>query len=164
MAELNIDAERVFVAGLSAGGAMAQIMSATYPELYAAIGIHSGLAYGSATDAASAFAAMSDASSPVAPPQRKRRLKKAKGRVRTIVFHGASDQKVHPSNAEMILAEAVIVDASGVPQVEHWAIEGLGHAWSGGCPDGSHTDRHGPDASREMLRFFLETPTQTPTS
>jgi poly(hydroxyalkanoate) depolymerase family esterase len=189
MAELNIDAERVCVAGLSAGGAMAEIMSATYPELYAATGIHSGLAYGSATDAASAFAAMSGASSPVAPPQRKRRLKRAKGRVRTIVFHGASDQTVHPSNGEMILAEAradladttrethhdgsaggraytrtVIVDASGVPQVEHWAIEGLGHAWSGGCPDGSHTDRHGPDASREMLRFFLETPTQPPTS
>ena len=189
MAELNIDAERVCVAGLSAGGAMAEIMSATYPELYAATGIHSGLAYGSATDEASAFAAMSGASSPVAPPQRKRRLKRAKGRVRTIVFHGASDQRVHPSNAEMILAEAraglgrntretqhegsaggraytrtVSIDANGVPQVEHWAIEGLGHAWSGGCPDGSHTDRHGPDASREMLRFFLETPTQPPTS
>jgi len=180
MAELNIDAERVCVAGLSAGGAMAEIMSATYPELYAATGIHSGLAYGSATDAASAFAAMSGASTPVAPPQRKRRLKRAKGLVRTIVFHGASDQTVHPSNGEMILAEAradladttretqhhgsaggrtytrtVIVNASGVPQVEHWAIEGLRHAWSGGCPDGSHTDRHGPDASREMLRFFF---------
>ena len=187
MAELNIDAERIFVAGLSAGGAMAEIMSATYPELYAATGIHSGLAYGSATDAASAFAAMSGASSPVAPPQRKRRLKKAQGRVRTIVFHGTSDQRVHPSNAEMIFAEAragladttrtretqhqgsaggraytrtVILDASGVPQVEHWSIEGLGHAWSGGCPDGSYTDRHGPDASREMLRFFLEIPSR----
>jgi poly(hydroxyalkanoate) depolymerase family esterase len=183
MAELNIDAERIFVAGLSAGGAMAEIMSATYPELYAATGIHSGLAYGSATDAASAFAAMSGALSPVAPSQRKRHLERSKSRVRTIVFHGASDQKVHPSNAELILAEAradladstrtretqhegsaggraytrtVIVDPSGVPQVEHWAIEGLGHAWSGGCPDGSYTDRHGPDASREMLRFFLE--------
>jgi poly(hydroxyalkanoate) depolymerase family esterase len=189
MAELNINAERVWVAGLSAGGAMAEIMSATYPELYAATGVHSGLAYASATDAASAFAAMSGASSPVAPPQRKRRLKREKGPVRTIVFHGASDQKVRPSNGEMILAEAragltdttretqhdgsaggraytrtVIVDASGVPQVEHWAIAGLGHAWSGGCPDGSHTDRHGPDASREMLRFFFETPTPPPTS
>jgi poly(hydroxyalkanoate) depolymerase family esterase len=189
MAEFNIDAERVCVAGLSAGGAMAEIMSATYPELYAATGIHSGLAYGSATDVPSAFAAMSGASTPVAPPQKKRRLKRAKGPVRTIVFHGASDQRVHPSNGEMILAEAragladttretqnrgsaggraytrtVIVDANGVPQAEHWAIEGLGHAWSGGCPDGSHTDRHGPDASREMLRFFLETQTQPPTS
>jgi poly(hydroxyalkanoate) depolymerase family esterase len=183
MAELNIDAERAYVAGLSAGGAMAEIMGATYPELYAATGIHSGVAYWSATDAASASAAMSGASRPEAPTQRKRRLKRAKGPVRTIVFHGASDQRVHPSNGEMILAEArvdlanttretqhhgsaggraytrtVIVDASGVPQVEHWSIEGLGHAWSGGCPDGSHTDPHGPDASREMLRFFLETP------
>jgi poly(hydroxyalkanoate) depolymerase family esterase len=187
MAELNIDAERVFVAGLSAGGAMAEIMSATYPELYAAIGIHSGLAYGSATDAASAIAAMNGALRPAATAQRKSRLKRAKGHVRTIVFHGGSDQRVHPSNAELIFAEAradiadtpkiretqyegsaggrayartAIIDASGAPQVERWAIEGLGHAWSGGCPDGSYTDRHGPDASREMLRFFLETPSR----
>jgi poly(hydroxyalkanoate) depolymerase family esterase len=183
MAEFDIDAERVYVAGLSAGGAMAAIMSATYPELYAATGIHSGLAYGSATDVASAFAAMRGSSSPAAPEQRKCHLKSANGRVRTIVFHGASDQIVHPSNAEMILAEAragvtdpaqetrhdgsaggrayiriVITDASGVPHVEHWAIEGLGHAWSGGSPEGSHTDQHGPDASREMLRFFLGGP------
>jgi poly(hydroxyalkanoate) depolymerase family esterase len=183
MAEFDIDAERVYVAGLSAGGAMAAIMGATYPELYAASGIHSGLAYGSATDVASAFAAMRGSSSPAAPEQRKSHLKSANGRVRTIVFHGASDQIVHPSNAEMILAEAragvtdpaqetrhdgsaggrayiriVITDASGVPHVEHWAIEGLGHAWSGGSPEGSHTDQHGPDASREMLRFFLGGP------
>ena len=189
MAEFDIDAERVYVAGLSAGGAMAAIMSATYPELYAAAGIHSGLAYGSATDVASAFAAMRGTSSPAAPAQRKSRLKSAHGRVRTIVFHGASDQRVHPSNAETILAEAragltgpaqetqhvgsaggraytrtVITDASGVPHVEHWAIEGLGHAWSGGSPEGSYSDQHGPDASREMLRFFLEGPAQPPTS
>jgi len=189
MAEFDIDGERVYVAGLSAGGAMAAIMSATYPELYAATGIHSGLAYGAATDLVSAFAAMRGASSPAAPVQRKNHLKGANGRVRTIVFHGAFDQKVHPSNAEMILAEAraglsnpaqetqhdgsaggraytrtVITDASGVPLVEHWAIEGLGHAWSGGSKEGSHTDQHGPDASREMLRFFFGTPTQPPTS
>jgi len=193
MAEFDIDAERVYVAGLSAGGAMAAIMSATYPELYAATGIHSGLAYGSATDLVSAFAAMRGASSPAAPVQRpvqrKSYLKGANGRVRTIVFHGAFDQKVHPSNAEMILAEAraglsdpaqetqhdgsaggraytrtVITDASGVPHVEHWAIEGLGHAWSGGSPEGSHTDQRGPDASREMLRFFLGSSAQPPTS
>jgi poly(hydroxyalkanoate) depolymerase family esterase len=180
MAEFGIDAERVYVAGLSAGGAMAAIMSVTYPELYAAAGIHSGLAYGSATDVASAFAAMRGTSSPAGPAQRKSRLKSVHGRVRTIVFHGASDQKVHPSNAEMILAQAragltgtthetqlvgsaggrtytrtMITDASGVPHVEHWAIEGQGHAWSGGRPEGSHTDQNGPDASREMLRFFL---------
>lgn len=180
-AEFDIDAERVFVAGLSAGGAMAAIMSATYPELYAATGIHSGLAYGAATDLVSALAAMRGPSSPAAPVQKNSRFKTANGRrVRTIVFHGAADRKVHPSNAEMILAEAragllhpaqetqhdgcaggraytrtVFTDASGVPHVEYWAIAGLGHAWSGGSPEGSHTDRRGPDASREMLRFFL---------
>jgi poly(hydroxyalkanoate) depolymerase family esterase len=189
MAEFDIDAERVYVAGLSAGGAMAAIMSATYPELYAATGIHSGLAYGSATDVASAFAAMHGTSSPTAPAQTKSHLNSANRRSRTIVFHGASDQRVHPSNAERILAEAragladpaqetqhdgsaggrtytrtVITDASGVPHVELWAIDGLGHAWSGGSPEGSHTDQHGPEASREMLRFFLRSSAQLPAS
>jgi poly(hydroxyalkanoate) depolymerase family esterase len=184
MAEFNIDAGRVYVAGLSAGGAMAAVMSATYPELYAATGIHSGLAYGSATDMASAFAAMKGAPVPV---QRKSYPKSANGHVRTIVFHGVSDQLVHPSNAEVIFAGArvgltgtaketrqagsaggraytrtVIADARGIPHAEFWAIEGLGHAWSGGSPDGSHTDQHGPDASREMLRFFLTSPALPP--
>lgn len=103
--------------------------------------------------------------------------------MRTIIFHGASDQTVHPSNADKIVAAAraglkgvaeetqigrsaagvayertVITDASGVPHVEYWAIQGLGHAWSGGNPEGSYTDHQGPDASREMLRFFFESP------
>jgi poly(hydroxyalkanoate) depolymerase family esterase len=189
MVEFDIDAERIYVAGLSAGGAMAAIMSATYPELYAATGIHSGLAYGTATDLPSAFAAMRGTSSPAAPAQTKSHLNSANGRSRTIVFHGASDQRVHPSNAETILAEAragltdpaqetqhygsaggraytrtVIADASGVPRVEHWAIEGLGHAWSGGSPEGSHTDQREPDASREMLPFFMGGPAQPATS
>jgi len=189
IAEFDIDSGRVYVAGLSAGGAMAAVMSATYPELYAATGIHSGLAYGSATDMASAFSAMHGTSAPAAPAHRTVRLKMAHGRVRTIVFHGASDQKVHPSNAEKIFSESragltgstqetrqdgsargraytrtMITDARGVPHVEYWAIEGLGHAWSGGSPEGSHTDQHGPDASREMLRFFLESPARPPTS
>ena len=106
IAEFDIDSGRVYVAGLSAGGAMAAIMSVTYPELYAATGIHSGLAYGSATDMASAFAAMRGASGPAVVAQRRVRLKSANGRVRTIVFHGASDQRVHPSNAETILSES----------------------------------------------------------
>ncbi len=180
IAEFGVDPARVYVAGLSAGGAMAAIMSATYSELYAAAGVHSGLAYGSAADLPSAFAAMRGAQGH-APGNR--RAKKPKGRVRTIVFHGADDRTVDPSNGEAILADAraalsdrahetqhdgvvggraytrtVIADASGAPHAEHWAIEGLGHAWSGGDPEGSFTDRHGPDASREMLRFFLEAP------
>ena len=183
MMDFNIDAKRVYVAGLSAGGAMAAIMSVTYPELYAATGVHSGLAHGAATDVVSAFAAMRGGPGSAAPGARTRRRKRANEHVRTIVFHGMSDQTVHPSNAEMILADAragladplrethydgfmggraytrsVITTASGVPHIEHWAIDGLGHAWSGGSPEGSHTDSNGPDASREMLRFFLESP------
>jgi poly(hydroxyalkanoate) depolymerase family esterase len=172
IAELNIDPERVFVAGLSAGAAMAEVMGVTYPELYAATGIHSGVAYGAATDAASAFAAMSGAN------QGRGRGKGRKAGVRTIIFHGTSDRVVHPSNGEAILDDfrasivgeetqidgvaggrafkrTVIADSSGVPQVERWAVEGLGHAWSGGSAEGSYTDPQGPDASREMLRFFL---------
>jgi poly(hydroxyalkanoate) depolymerase family esterase len=175
MAEWRVDESRVYVAGLSAGGAMSATMAATYPELYAAVGIHSGLAHGSASDVASAFAAMSGNAG----------LGAMNGSmsdgVRTIVFHGEADQKVHPTNGETIMARArldlakalaretretgsaggraysrtVIADARGVPQLEHWTVEGLGHAWSGGNPDGSFADRHGPDASREMVRFFL---------
>jgi len=183
IAEFDIDAKRVYVAGLSAGGAMAANMSAAYPELYAAAGVHSGLPHGSATDVVSAFAAMRGGSSTAESALKKTRRKGAIDPVRTIVFHGASDQTVHPSNAELIYAEVraglnhpaqetrhdgamggrsytrrVILDANGVPHAEHWAIEGLGHAWSGGSPEGSYTDRLGPDASREMLRFFAGTP------
>jgi poly(hydroxyalkanoate) depolymerase family esterase len=173
IAEMNLDPARVFVAGLSAGGAMADVMSATYPDLYAAAGVHSGLPYGVATDQASAFLAMSGKSS--------RRPRRAARRARTIIFHGASDAKVHPTNADRIMSEAragmsgthhettqrgtsngrhyrrtVVADERGVSQLEYWAIDGLGHAWSGGSPEASHTEPRGPDASLEMLRFFLE--------
>ena len=174
ISEMNIDHERVFVAGLSAGGAMAEVMSVTYPDLFAGAGVHSGLAYGVATDRASAFVAMSGKSL-------EHRTRRVKNRARTIIFHGSSDSKVHPMNAERILTEAragisriheettqrgienglqyqrtLVSDERGVPQLEYWAVEGLGHAWSGGSPEGSHTEQRGPDASREMLRFFLE--------
>ena len=181
MADFDVDPGRVYVAGLSAGGAMAAIMSATYPDLYAAAGVHSGLAYGSAADLQSALAAMRGAARP-APGAGSGRRNGANGRVRTIVFHGASDRTVDPSNAEAIVADAragladpahevqeglaggrafkrtLVTDARGVPHLESWTIEGLGHAWSGGSPEGSYTDARGPDASREMLRFFLAAP------
>jgi poly(hydroxyalkanoate) depolymerase family esterase len=185
IAEFDIDPKRVYIAGLSAGGAMAAIMGATYPELYRSAGIHSGLAYRSATDMPSAFAAMRGHAGPAANTHRASHRHSAKGRVRTIVFHGDADPTVHPSNAETIVAAAraglkgatqqthhgrsaggrayartVISDSSGAPHVEYWAIEGLGHAWSGGSLEGSYTDPKGPDASREMLRFFLESPTK----
>jgi len=177
----DIDPQRVFVAGLSAGGAMAAVMGATYPEIYAAVGVHSGLPYRSATDVPSAFAAMrGDPGLQCRPPKTRRDSDHAL-RVRTIVFHGDADHIVHPSNAGSIVeahanggdsvervevrssasrthTHAVTRDKSGTVVVEHWLIHGSGHAWSGGSADGTYTDPHGPDASREMLRFFLEEP------
>jgi poly(hydroxyalkanoate) depolymerase family esterase len=177
VADYDVDPARVFVAGLSAGGAMAAVMGATYPDLYAAVGVHSGLPYRSAADLPSAFAAMRGDAGP-----RGRRSRKSRGaaddspRIRTIVFHGGADNIVHPSNAaNMVEAEragesveraghaairahtrTVTRDKTGAVVVEQWLVHGSGHAWSGGSPDGTYTDPHGPDASQEMLRFFFE--------
>ena len=178
VATYSINPAKVFIAGLSAGGAMAYIVGSQYPELYAGIGVHSGLPYKSATDVASAFAAMRG--DPGIRGQRKPRRPAANDpRMRTIVFHGDADRIVHPSNAAKIIeaqaqpgdsverakarssasrayTRAVTRDKTGSAVVEQWLIHGSGHAWSGGSPDGTYTDPHGPDASREMLRFSLE--------
>ena len=177
IAEHDIDPQRVFVAGLSAGGAMAAVMGATYPEIYAGVGIHSGLPYRSASDVASAFSAMRGDRGQKRRQRKSRHTSDHALRVRTIVFHGDADQIVHPSNgAKIVEAHAktgdsmesttasirrgytrtITRDKTGAVVVEQWLIHGSGHAWSGGSPDGTYTDRHGPDASREMLRFFLE--------
>ncbi|SCY42286.1 extracellular catalytic domain type 1 short-chain-length polyhydroxyalkanoate depolymerase [Paracoccus tibetensis] len=170
--------QQVFVAGLSAGAAMAVILGAAYPELFHAVGAHSGLPLGAAKDVPSAFAAMAgqvtDAGS-------------GGPAVRTIVFHGSADATVHPQNGERIARHAIDNgpreslqtkssgsaggrsyrrcvthgegtgggDTGGAPSVEHWLIDGMGHAWSGGKPAGSYTDPKGPDASAEMVRFFF---------
>jgi poly(hydroxyalkanoate) depolymerase family esterase len=179
VADYDIDPARVFVAGLSAGGAMAAVMGATYPDLYAAVGVHSGLPHRSAADLPSAFAAMRGDTGPRGLQSRKSRGAAADSpRIRTIVFHGDADNIVHPSNAAKIIKVAkvgesvertkdshsairahtrtAIRDKTGAVVVEQWLIHGSGHAWSGGSPDGTYTDPHGPDASREMLRFFLQ--------
>jgi poly(hydroxyalkanoate) depolymerase family esterase len=156
IARYNIDRRRVYIAGLSAGGSMAAVMAATYPELYAGLGIHSGLPYASARGAASALAAMRYKRLGAAAPAPK---------VRTIVFHGDADTVVHPSNGEYAIgAEAAREDGEAggrsytrtrLPAFEHWLIHGAGHAWSGGDGMAPYADAKGPDASREMLRFFL---------
>ncbi len=179
IATYDVDPARVFVAGLSAGGAMAAVMGATYPDLYAAVGVHSGLPYRSAADLPSAFAAMRGDAGPLGLRSRKSRGAANDGpRIRTIVFHGDADNIVHPSNAASIVGAAkegesieraearhtasrahtrtVTRDKTGKVVVEQWLIHGSGHAWSGGSRDGTYTDPQGPDASSEMLRFFLE--------
>jgi poly(hydroxyalkanoate) depolymerase family esterase len=173
MRDYSVDRSRVYVAGLSAGGAAAAVMGATYGDLYAAIGVHSGLACGAAIDLPSAFIAMKQGGAPGVGALDDRPA------IPTIVFHGDRDGTVHPNNGDQILERSlrttrtqakvhrgriagghgytrtVHTEANGRDVVEHWTIHGAGHAWSGGSPAGSYTDPRGPDATREMLRFFL---------
>jgi poly(hydroxyalkanoate) depolymerase family esterase len=212
MCDYPVDPHRVYVAGLSAGGAAAAIMGVTYPDLYAAIGVHSGLAFGAASDVPSAFTAMRQgepavadvlsslgqgadrdvfpifrgmrADEPVAFDAPSSNSGGAEDRrvVPTIVFHGDRDTTVHARNGDLVIAQSraaaardlrtrveqgrapgghaysrtLHAGASGQAIFEQWVIHGAGHAWSGGSPAGSFTDPRGPDAAREMLRFFLE--------
>jgi poly(hydroxyalkanoate) depolymerase family esterase len=169
--EYPVNERQVYVAGLSAGGAMAVIVGTLYPDLFAAVGVHSGLPYASAQDLPSALSAMKrGASGP----------KAGNGALPIIVFHGDRDTTVHPSNGEAVMeqgqhihvagAEPLVASgavpnghsytqtthrkADGTPVGEHWVVHGAGHAWSGGSTQGSYTDGRGPDASREMMRFF----------
>lgn len=189
MAEHSIDADRVYVAGLSAGGAMAAILGHEYPELFAAVGVHSGLPPGAAHDMASAFSAMQNGAA-IAPPHGPRRAISPP----TIAFHGDRDNTVNPSNGERVIDAAIDADSTAIQQqstearaetqdaagvapprrftrtvyagsasnepsrAELWVIHGAGHAWSGGSHAGTYTDPSGPDATREMFRFFLEHP------
>ncbi|MEJ8811700.1 PHB depolymerase family esterase [Variovorax ureilyticus] len=174
MSQHDVDPARVYVAGLSAGGAMADILGRAYPDIFAAVGIHSGVPAGAASDIASALGAMKAGRVGAGP----------RPRMPTIVFHGDADQVVHPRNGEHVVAAALAghggessagasrtqsfngrdvtrrtyPDARGRAAVEHWLLHDGGHAWAGGSPEGSFTDPAGPDASAEMLRFFLDHP------
>jgi poly(hydroxyalkanoate) depolymerase family esterase len=186
MSDYSVDEERVYAAGLSAGAAAAAVLAAAYPDLYAAIGVHSGLACGAANDVPSAFAAMRRSG----PMARRRSSGNLYGRggysriVPAIVFHGDQDTTVHPNNGDQVIAQlqetlttdarltvedgqvpggraytrTVHRDAADHSIFEQWVIHGAGHAWSGGSLAGSYTDPQGPDATRETLRFFLDHP------
>lgn len=174
VARHNVDPSRVFVAGLSSGGAMAAILGATYPEIYSGVGIHSGLPVGVAYDVPSAFEVMrtgsAGRSNMTSEPQ--------SIQIPVIIFHGDSDGTVHPINGVSLFQSACdagslslterragamndrnfrmqTASASGKVMAELWAIEGGGHAWSGGDNRGSYADPAGPCASAEMLRFFI---------
>ncbi|MDR3451512.1 MAG: PHB depolymerase family esterase [Rhodoferax sp.] len=179
MACENIDPARVYVAGLSAGGAMADILGRCYPELFAAVGVHSGLPAGAASDLPSALAAMQGG------PTTGVVAAQGTGAVPpVIVFHGDADATVHPRNGAALVSAAQgssnggaaprvsegrsaqgqgftrseHLAGDGSVAVEHWRLHGAGHAWSGGSAQGSFTDPRGWDASAEMLRFFLAHP------
>ena len=175
----HVDSNRVYVVGMSAGGAMAVIMAVTYPDLYAAVGVHSGLAYGAAHDVRSGFAAMRRGAG--------RSARQLTTVIPLIAFHGESDTTVSPVNADHLLEQwlratsheqgraaqgtkvergevaggraytrSIYHDANGHAIVEKWLVHHAGHVWSGGSADGSFTDPLGPDASTELLRFFAE--------
>ena len=174
----NIDASRVYVAGLSAGGAAAAIMGETYPDIYAAVGVHSGLACGAAHDLPSAFSAMRGAVT--GGKDRHTASAADSSRKPTIVFHGDSDSTVHPRNGAQVIARArgenkmemqsersrssngesfsrsVHRDETGTSIFELWELHGAGHYWSGGSATGSFASEDGPNASAEMVRFFLQ--------
>ncbi|MDP9073052.1 MAG: PHB depolymerase family esterase, partial [Actinomycetota bacterium] len=182
MDDYRVDATRVFVAGFSAGGAMAAVMAAVYPDLYAAVGVHSGLAYGAASDVSAAFAAMKSGSVPPARPQTHA--------VPVIVFHGENDSVVVHANAQCLIDDALAAagpsrgpgggatavtslgqvpgghsytrtcfrDPSGTTLAELWSVRPGGHSWFGGAAEGSYTDPSGPNASAELIRFFDEHP------
>ena len=180
----RVDPRRIFVAGLSAGAAMAVILGATYPELYAAVGAHSGLPHGVARDLPSALAAMRGGRPTSSGPSLSRSSTTVRPSVPIIVFHGDADHTVHFRNGEVILDEALAAradraqlrveradgaspdgrafaraihrDTAGHAVAEAWTLRGAGHAWSGGSASGSFTDARGPDASAEMIRFFFE--------
>jgi poly(hydroxyalkanoate) depolymerase family esterase len=179
----GLDERRVYVAGLSAGGAMAAVLASTYPDVYAAIGVHSGLPFGVARDLPSAFAAMKQGAggSPLGVPAARM------DPVPAIVFHGDRDMTVDPCNGAAVIEQCmgaagstsdteagapratvergsvpgghsytrtIFTNAVGSVVAEQWLVHGAGHAWFGGDVSGSYTDPLGPDASEHMLRFF----------
>ena len=168
MKQHNIDPQRVYVAGLSAGGAMAAILGEAYPDLFAAVGVHSGLPAGAAVNLQEALSVMKTGGSAASPGGQT---------PPTIVFHGDQDSTVHPVNGERAVAASAGAAAAELERsrsrngleytrrsyrkadgrvlAEHWAVHGSGHAWSGGSARGSYTDARGPDATQEMLRFFM---------
>jgi poly(hydroxyalkanoate) depolymerase family esterase len=196
----KIDTRRVYIAGISAGGAMAVIMAATYPELFAAVGVHSGLAYKSATSLSEARPAMA-ATGPDAARlghlafEAMGNLGKSKHVMRVIVFQGTKDVAVSPVNADRVISQwaktndliddgkdnnsvddvadnkqegtvpsgysfkvETYNDHAGKPIMEKWIVEEMKHAWSGGAAEIPYSDPKGPSASREMWRFFQQSP------
>jgi poly(hydroxyalkanoate) depolymerase family esterase len=171
ISDQNVDPAKVYVAGLSAGAAAGLILATEYPDIFAAVGAHSGLAVGAARDTASVPKAMQSGA-----PGHRHDVK-----IPTIIFHGGSDKTINPRNGRFIAIRALEpfdrLDKSekagrivggreyfrtvhrvgkGRPYTEQWVVHGSGHAWSGGHAAGSYTDPKGPDASRAMVRFFLQ--------
>ena len=179
MAENHVDPARVYVGGLSAGGAMADILGRCYPDVFAGVGVHSGLPSGAATDVMAALSVMRSGAGATPHAAASSTSSNTASMPPLIVFHGDADTTVNPRNGDAVVDAAVGANPStpriaegsstagqrftrtvyaaapGRNTVEHWRLHGGGHAWSGGSSQGSFTQPNGADASAEMLRFFL---------
>jgi len=183
IAEYSVDARRVYVVGLSAGAAMALTVAYAFPEMFAAAGIHSGIAYGAATSVADAVKAMgAGAVDPASLPAAVVKGMGSRRNFPAIVFQGSADKSVKVVNVSQVVSQlsesyapgglkqlsetpgsseggyhfTKTVYGNARPLIEVWIVDELGHAWSGGSSDGTYTDPKGPDASREMIRFLLD--------
>jgi poly(hydroxyalkanoate) depolymerase family esterase len=192
MRDYKVDDRRVYVAGVSAGAAMALTVALSYPELFAAVGLHSGIPYGAAASVTEALAAMqgkgSDAE--LLAAKAKAAMGSRARAIPAIVFHGGSDHVVNPANAVRLAGQLAaiqgtrpgettvrtmgekvetaggyhytrVLQGNASAPIELWVVEELGHAWSGGSANGTFADEKGPNATTEMLRFFLDHPRPT---
>ncbi len=176
-----IDPQRVFVAGLSAGGAMAAILAEQAPDLFSAVGIMAGVALHASRDFASARAAMRgdmNLEHVATLLDRHGHEPRAYARLRATLWTGAHDHTVAPANTCVLAKQFLHLfgladappeldersdaevtrwrDGTGRVRVEAWRVREMGHAWSGGSFRGSHTYPRGPRASDAMMAFFLD--------
>jgi poly(hydroxyalkanoate) depolymerase family esterase len=193
----TIDSQQIYVVGASAGAAMAVILGATYPDIFAAIGVHSGIEYQAVTNIIDTLKVIRHGGpEPILQGQKAfEAMGSYKRVVPTIVFQGTHDRIVPPISSDRVVQQwmqtnhlvspdlyladfkkptttstgqvpggyAYTVytweDSRGNEVQAYWKIHGLGHAWSGGSPTGSHTDPRGPNASEAMYQFFMNHPT-----
>jgi poly(hydroxyalkanoate) depolymerase family esterase len=169
MSKYRVDSSRVYIAGISAGGAMAAIVAAEYPELYAAIGVHSGVPVGAARSVTEALGVMQRG------PADADALPAMSVKATAFIAHGADDAIVSPRNGELLARQwAAALGATveskgqgpdgvevhrfsrdGTVAVEWWSIGGVGHAWSGGSADGTFTAPAGPSVTNALVTFLL---------
>jgi poly(3-hydroxybutyrate) depolymerase len=162
---------------------MALVLAATYPDVFAAVGVHSAPPYRSASTGGNALGAMRGRGAVTAPLPGARMAP-------LVVFQGVADAVVHERSGRLVADQCLAYDAArstgprdpqritrsrvgehrstdgrrytvtrwysarGRKQLEYWRVDGLGHAWSGGLVDGSYSDPRGPRASTAMWQFF----------
>lgn len=183
MAKYAVGRHRVYLAGISAGAAMATLVAVAYPETYNAIALHSGMEYRAADNVMEALAAMKDGG-PDPRAQGAAALTAMGARAKVIpvlIVHGSKDTVVPPLHAAQLLVQWLVVNGAmdaprdesshvledgyrytraqytnrdGRVVVESIVVAELGHAWSGGSAEGTYTDAKGPNATDEMIRFF----------